>query len=74
MSETEPERPGPHLAEPAPPPPSPSPVAGIVGIADGVVELRKRGELTARQAGPDAGSRLETMARRAAERAGRPRA
>ncbi|MEV7726403.1 hypothetical protein AB0P15_16865 [Streptomyces sp. NPDC087917] len=73
MSETEQERPGPHLAEPAPPP-STSPVAGIVGIADGVVELRKRGELTARQAGPDAGSRLETMARRAAERAGRPHA
>ncbi|MGO4463745.1 hypothetical protein AB4039_41780 [Streptomyces sp. M-16] len=43
-------------------------------LTDGVVELRKRGELTTRPTGSDAGDRLAEMARRAAERAGRPRA
>ncbi|MER5811219.1 hypothetical protein ABT143_24015 [Streptomyces sp. NPDC002033] len=43
-------------------------------LTDGVVELRKRGELAVRRAGADAGECLEAMARRAAERAGRPHA
>ncbi|MFD8986271.1 hypothetical protein ACFV0Q_41200, partial [Streptomyces sp. NPDC059564] len=43
-------------------------------FTDGVVELRKRGESAVRRAGADAGDHLEAMARRAAERAGRPRA
>ncbi|MFB0633465.1 hypothetical protein [Streptomyces sp. AB3(2024)] len=43
-------------------------------LTDGVVELRKRGELTTRPTGSDAGDRLAEMARRAADRAGRPRA
>ncbi|GLX36977.1 hypothetical protein Sros01_30500 [Streptomyces roseochromogenus] len=43
-------------------------------LTDGVVELRKRGELAARPTGAEAGDRLAEMARRAAERAGRPRA
>lgn len=43
-------------------------------LTDGVVELRKRGELAGRRAGADAGDCLEAMARRAAERACRPRA
>ncbi|MFG2616311.1 hypothetical protein ACGFXC_01685 [Streptomyces sp. NPDC048507] len=43
-------------------------------LTDGVVELRKRGELAVRRAGADEGQCLEAMARRAAERAGRPHA
>lgn len=44
-------------------------------ITDGVVELRKRGEIATRRAGaPGLDNYLETMARRAAERAGHPRA
>ncbi|MET9319631.1 hypothetical protein ABZX75_05455 [Streptomyces sp. NPDC003038] len=48
-------------------------------LTEGVVELRKRGELATRRAGagPEGGiteNYLETMARRAAEKAGRPRA
>ncbi|MCX4524582.1 MULTISPECIES: hypothetical protein [unclassified Streptomyces] len=45
-------------------------------LTDGVVELRKRGELATRRAGAAAENEnyLETMARRAAERAGHPRA
>lgn len=43
-------------------------------LTDGVVELRKRGERTTRPTGTEAGDRLAEMARRAAERAGRPRA
>ncbi|MEV0410579.1 hypothetical protein AB0I68_07110 [Streptomyces sp. NPDC050448] len=46
-------------------------------LTDGVVELRKRGELATRRAGAGAENHLETMARRAAERVaaeGRPRA
>lgn len=44
-------------------------------LTDGVVELRKRGELATRRAGMDGENYLETMARRAAERVaaeGRP--
>ncbi|MFG2981175.1 hypothetical protein ACGFYQ_07915 [Streptomyces sp. NPDC048258] len=37
-------------------------------LTDGVVELRKRGELATRRAGVGAENYLETMARRAAER------
>ncbi|MBT2450604.1 hypothetical protein J7F03_26720 [Streptomyces sp. ISL-43] len=46
-------------------------------LADGVVELRKRGEIAMSRRTGTAGSaesHLVTMARRAAERAGRPRA
>ncbi|MFD9302817.1 hypothetical protein ACFWCB_09040 [Streptomyces sp. NPDC060048] len=46
-------------------------------LTAGVVELRKRGQVaTGRRPGPAGGaeSHLVTMARRAAERAGRPRA
>ncbi|WP_406185963.1 hypothetical protein [Streptomyces sp. NBC_01006] len=46
-------------------------------LTDGVVELRKRGELAARRPGAGAEDHLETMARRAAERVaseGHPRA
>ncbi|MER7461545.1 hypothetical protein [Streptomyces sp. NPDC097981] len=46
-------------------------------LADGVVELRKRGELTARPSDAGTVNHLETMARRAAERVaaeGHPRA
>lgn len=44
-------------------------------LTDGVVELRKRGEVATRRAGVGAENYLETMARRAAERVaaeGRP--
>ncbi|MBT2541137.1 hypothetical protein J7E99_10560 [Streptomyces sp. ISL-44] len=37
-------------------------------LTDGVVELRKRGEVATRRAGVGAENYLETMARRAAER------
>ncbi|MFK0044676.1 hypothetical protein ACIQU4_11300 [Streptomyces sp. NPDC090741] len=46
-------------------------------LTDGVVELRKRGELATRRPGAGAEDHLETMARRAAERVaseGQPRA
>ncbi|TDU74894.1 MULTISPECIES: hypothetical protein [unclassified Streptomyces] len=46
-------------------------------LTDGVVELRKRGELATRRSGAGAENHLETMARRAAERVageGHPRA
>ncbi|MFF4849932.1 hypothetical protein [Streptomyces sp. NPDC001194] len=46
-------------------------------LTDGVVELRKRGELAARRSGAGAENHLEAMARRAAERVaseGHPRA
>ncbi|MFD6938162.1 hypothetical protein ACFWAP_18685 [Streptomyces goshikiensis] len=45
-------------------------------LTDGVVELRKRGELATRRAGAasEHENYLEIMARRAAERAGHPRA
>ncbi|MCJ1676930.1 hypothetical protein MTF65_06135 [Streptomyces sp. APSN-46.1] len=47
-------------------------------LTEGVVELRKRGELAAGRAGagpePEDVSYPQSMARRAAERAGRPRA
>ncbi|MFE3761727.1 hypothetical protein ACFXPI_08165 [Streptomyces sp. NPDC059104] len=54
--------------------PGPAAPAHPDRLTDGVVELRKRGELTTRPTGSDAGDRLAEMARRAAERAGRPRA
>ncbi|WP_330333729.1 hypothetical protein OHS33_31070 [Streptomyces sp. NBC_00536] len=43
-------------------------------LTDGVVELRKRGELATQRATAGSENYLETMARRAAERAGHPRA
>ncbi|MFJ6793021.1 hypothetical protein [Streptomyces sp. NPDC091268] len=43
-------------------------------LTDGVVELRKRGELATSRVTAGSGNYLETMARRAAERAGHPRA
>lgn len=43
-------------------------------ITDGVVELRKRAAPAARRTAAGSEDCLETMARRAAERAGRPRA
>ncbi|MFI8265459.1 MULTISPECIES: polyprenyl synthetase [unclassified Streptomyces] len=46
-------------------------------LTDGVVELRKRGELATRRSGAGAENHLEAMARRAAERVaseGHPRA
>ncbi|MFI1457384.1 hypothetical protein [Streptomyces roseus] len=46
-------------------------------LTDGVVELRKRGELATRRSGAATENHLETMARRAAERVaseGHPRA
>ncbi|MFJ3925950.1 hypothetical protein [Streptomyces sp. NPDC090022] len=43
-------------------------------LTDGVVELRKRGELATRRVGGASDNYLEIMARRAAEKAGRPRA
>ncbi|MGW7099567.1 hypothetical protein [Streptomyces sp. NPDC054838] len=43
-------------------------------ITEGVVELRKRGELATRRTAAGSENYLETMARRAAERAGHPRA
>lgn len=45
-------------------------------LTDGIVELRKRGEIAAQRPADALGAAhcLETMARRAAERAGRPRA
>ncbi|MEU6890662.1 hypothetical protein ABZ934_02485 [Streptomyces sp. NPDC046557] len=43
-------------------------------ITDGVVELRKRAAPAARRTAADSENCLETMARRAAERAGHPRA
>ncbi|MDJ0382730.1 hypothetical protein [Streptomyces sp. G-G2] len=43
-------------------------------LNDGVVELRKRGELATQRAAAGSENYLETMARRAAERAGHPRA
>ncbi|MFF1558530.1 hypothetical protein [Streptomyces sp. NPDC058279] len=43
-------------------------------ITDGVVELRKRAAPAACRTAADSANCLETMARRAAERAGRPRA
>ncbi|MEU2828766.1 hypothetical protein ABZ667_08890 [Streptomyces lavendulae] len=54
--------------------PGPAAPAPPERLTDGVVELRKRGEMATRPTGPEAGDRLAEMARRAAERAGRPRA
>uniref|UniRef100_A0AAU2JX91 Uncharacterized protein n=1 Tax=Streptomyces sp. NBC_00049 TaxID=2903617 RepID=A0AAU2JX91_9ACTN len=65
------ERPGDQHAVDAQP--GPAPGAGHRSgppelITDGVVELRKRGKLTAGRGGIGAEARLEAMARRAAER------
>ncbi|GHB60436.1 hypothetical protein GCM10010347_33110 [Streptomyces cirratus] len=61
MSETERERPS---ATPE--------LLALLAAAEGVVELRKRGELAAGRTAAGCEDCLETLARRAAERAGHP--